>query len=65
MSDTLSTVIFASLAGLFVINYYLAKKDHQKSVQEYQETVQELLRLVREFDASHAETGSGNPKTSS
>jgi hypothetical protein len=65
MSDTLSTVIFASLAGLFVINYYLAKKDHQKSVQEYQETVQELLRLVREFDASHAETGSGNPETSS
>lgn len=65
MSDTLSTVIFASLAGLFVINYYLAKKDHQKSVQEYQETVQELLRLVREFDASHTTTESENPETPS
>ena len=65
MSDTLSTVIFASLAGLFVINYYLAKKDHQKSVQEYQETVQEILRLVREFDASHTTAGSGNPETPS
>lgn len=65
MSDTLSTVIFASLAGLFVINYYLAKKDHQKSVQEYQETVQELLRLVREFDASQTKSGNDNPETSS
>lgn len=65
MSDTLSTVIFASLAGLFVINYYLAKKDHQKSVQEYQETVQELLRLVREFDASQTKSGNDNPKTPS
>lgn len=65
MSDTLSTVIFASLAGLFVINYYLAKKDYQKSVQEYQETVQELLRLVREFDALQTKSGNDNPETSS
>lgn len=52
MSDTLSTTVFAVLAGLFVINYYLAKKDYQKSVQEYQKVVQELLRYIREFDAS-------------
>ncbi len=63
MSDTLSTVIFASLAGLFVVNYYVAKKDYQKSVQEYQEMVQELLRYIREFDSSHHQAG--NPETSS
>lgn len=65
MSDTLSTVIFASLASMFVVHYYLAKKDHQKSVQEYQETVQELLRLIREFDASQVKSGNSNPETSS